>query len=168
MTEYRTTTVSSSDAEIEHLGEGLLACTLERAGLDPRGASRLRRPISCFERPDIDLDGELAGHHPPLQRERRRREQRHRGLSRDDHPTASCTAFASSSTMPDAREPLHELVNELLLSPMGRRDWPLRFYSRERLFSVEARLTRVEPDLEADCHASGTVIRGSVKMLQGV
>ena len=31
---------------------------------------------------------------------------------------------------------LHENVNELLLSPMGRRDWPLRSYSRERLFSV--------------------------------
>ena len=29
----------------------------------------------------------------------------------------------------------------------GRRDWPLRFYSRERLFSVEARLGWVEPDL---------------------
>ncbi len=28
----------------------------------------------------------------------------------------------------DPSEPLHELVNELLLSPMGRRDWPLRFY----------------------------------------
>ena len=28
----------------------------------------------------------------------------------------------------DPGEPLHELVNELLLSPMGRRDWPLRFY----------------------------------------
>ncbi len=43
--------------------------------------------------------------------------------------------------------PLHELVNELLLSPTGRRDWPLRFYSRERLFSVEARRKFVAPDL---------------------
>jgi hypothetical protein len=49
----------------------------------------------------------------------------------------------------DVREPLHELVNELLLSPMGRRDWPLRFYSRERLMSVEARRTFVPPDLAA-------------------
>ena len=32
---------------------------------------------------------------------------------------------------------------------MGRRDWPLRFYSRERLFSVEARRTFVPPDLAA-------------------
>ena len=48
---------------------------------------------------------------------------------------------------PDA--PLHELVNELLLSPMGRRDWPLRFYSRERLLSVEARRNFVTPDIAA-------------------
>jgi hypothetical protein len=32
---------------------------------------------------------------------------------------------------------------------MGRRDWPLRFYSRERLFSVEARRSHVAPDLAA-------------------
>ena len=38
-------------------------------------------------------------------------------------------------------------VNALLLSPQGRRDWPLRFYSKARLFSVEARLSWVEPDL---------------------
>lgn len=38
-------------------------------------------------------------------------------------------------------------VNALLLSDVGRRDWPLRFYSRERLFSVSARRGFVEPDL---------------------
>ena len=38
-------------------------------------------------------------------------------------------------------------VNTLLCSPQGRRDWPLGYYSRERLFSVEARLGWVEPDL---------------------
>jgi hypothetical protein len=41
---------------------------------------------------------------------------------------------------------LHERVNALLLAPEGRRDWPLRFYSRELLFSKEARLGWVEPD----------------------
>jgi len=49
----------------------------------------------------------------------------------------------------DLGEPLHELVNELLLSPMGRRDWPLRFYSAERLFSGEARRHVVPPDIAA-------------------
>jgi hypothetical protein len=38
-------------------------------------------------------------------------------------------------------------VNALLQSPEGRRDWPLRFYSPERLFSKEARLRWVDPDL---------------------
>ena len=38
-------------------------------------------------------------------------------------------------------------VNGLLAAPEGQRDWPLRSYSRERLFSVEARRTFVQPDL---------------------
>ena len=49
----------------------------------------------------------------------------------------------------DLSEPLHELVNQLLLSPMGRRDWPLRFYSPARLSSLEARRKFVAPDLAA-------------------
>src|SRR3546814_8228916 len=42
---------------------------------------------------------------------------------------------------------LAKRVNALLLSDIGRRDWPLRFYSRELLFSVPARCGFVEPDL---------------------
>ena len=42
---------------------------------------------------------------------------------------------------------LAERVNALLLAPEGWRDWPLRFYSPELLFSRKARLGWVEPDL---------------------
>lgn len=49
----------------------------------------------------------------------------------------------------DSTRPVHDLVNELLMSPMGRRDWPLRFWSKERLMSVAARRGWVEPDLAA-------------------
>ena len=42
---------------------------------------------------------------------------------------------------------LHARVNAILLSAEGRRDWPLRFYSPGLLFSKEARLGWVEPDL---------------------
>jgi hypothetical protein len=38
-------------------------------------------------------------------------------------------------------------VNALLASPIAVRDWPLRFYSPDRLFSVEARRGWVEPDV---------------------
>jgi len=43
--------------------------------------------------------------------------------------------------------PLHAAVNALLLSSRGRRDLPLQFYSKERLFSVHARRGFIEPDL---------------------
>ena len=43
--------------------------------------------------------------------------------------------------------PRSTVRNALLLAPEGRRDWPLRFYSPELLFSPAARLGWVEPDL---------------------
>lgn len=46
-----------------------------------------------------------------------------------------------------AGEPLAACVNHLLESARGQRDWPLHFYSRERLFSVMARRYFVAPDL---------------------
>jgi hypothetical protein len=42
---------------------------------------------------------------------------------------------------------LCDTVNGLLSSPYGRRDLPLQYYSRERLFSVAARRNFVAPDL---------------------
>jgi hypothetical protein len=44
-------------------------------------------------------------------------------------------------------EPFARSLQRLLDSPLARRDWPLRHYSRERLFSVAARRNWVEPDL---------------------
>jgi len=44
---------------------------------------------------------------------------------------------------------LCDRINALLAGPAGARDWPLRFWSRERLSSVEARRGWVEPDLAA-------------------
>jgi hypothetical protein len=42
---------------------------------------------------------------------------------------------------------LVDAVNLLLQSPRGHRSWPLGHYSKEHLFSVEARRNFVEPDL---------------------
>ena len=41
---------------------------------------------------------------------------------------------------------LKERVNALLLAPVGRREWPLGFYSKELLLSVPARMGFVQPD----------------------
>ena len=40
-----------------------------------------------------------------------------------------------------------EAAARLLATPMGDKAWPLSFWSRERLFSVEARRGWVQPDL---------------------
>ena len=100
------------------------------------------------KRPEIDLDSELPGLI-------RRFNESVGGVNSDSegyHETITRVFLHGVRLFlreADRSEPLHELVNELLLSPIGRRDWPLRFYSRERLFSVEARRDFVEPDIAA-------------------
>lgn len=44
--------------------------------------------------------------------------------------------------------PLHHALEALLASPFGRSDWLLKYWSRETLFSVAARKTWVEPDVQ--------------------
>jgi hypothetical protein len=146
MTEYRPR-LFRSDAEIEHLGEGLVARTLER----PEWTHEAHLAATTYlllRRPDIDVDKELPGII-------RRFNESVGGVNSDTegyHETIT-RAFLHGVRLflaeADRREPLHELVNELLLSPMGRRDWPLRFYSAERLSSVEARRHFVPPDVAA-------------------
>ena len=146
MTEYRPR-LFRSDAEIERLGEGLVVCTLtgsewtHEPHLAPTTYLLLRRP-------DIDLDQELPGII-------RRYNESVGGVNNDTegyHETIT-RAFLHGVRRflaeAERREPLLDLVNELLLSPAGRRDWPLRFYSAERLFSIEARRHFVAPDIAA-------------------
>ena len=146
MTEYRPRSFKS-DAEIEHLGEGLLACTLPRAEWTHE-AHLAATTYLLLRRPDVDLDKELPGII-------RRFNESVGGVNSDTegyHETITrvflhgVRLFLAEA---DPNAPLHELVNELLLSPMGRRDWPLRFYSPARLFSVDARRNFVAPDVGA-------------------
>ena len=134
-----------SDAEIEHIGEGLLARTLPREEWTHE-AHLAATTYLLLKRPEIDLDSELPG--------LIRRYNKSVGGVNDDtqgyHETITRVFLRGVRLFlaeADLREPLYELVNELLLSPMGQRDWPLRFYSPERLFSVEARRGFVRPDL---------------------
>ena len=53
-------------------------------------------------------------------------------------------AFLSKAA-PDT--PLEDTLSDLMDSPYGRSDWLLEHWSRERLFSVEARRTWQAPDL---------------------
>ena len=137
----------ANDAEIEGLGEGLLACTLPREDWTHE-AHLGATTYLVVQRPDIDLDRDL----PDIIR---RYNESVGGVNSDTegyHETITRSFLCGVRgfvAQPDTGEPLHKLVNRLLLSPSGRRDWPLRFYSRERLFSVEARRHFILPDLEA-------------------
>jgi hypothetical protein len=48
-----------------------------------------------------------------------------------------------------AGSPLFDVCNELLRSPFGDPHWVLTYWSKERLFSVAARRTWLEPDIRA-------------------
>ena len=146
MTEYRPR-FFTSDAEIERLGEGLLTCKLPRADWTHE-AHLAATTYLVTRRPDIDLDTEL----PVIIRRYNESVGTPNSDSEGYHETIT-RLFLSGVRLflaeADPDESLHELVNELLLSPMGRRDWPLRFYSRELLFSVEARRHFMPPDIAA-------------------
>lgn len=68
---------------------------------------------------------------------------------------------AFAATVP-AEATLTDAVNAMLASGIGPRDLPLRFYSNERLFSVEARHGWIAPDnapLDFAAHVTRTGAR---------
>ena len=135
----------AADADVTHVGEGLLMCTLPRE--EWTHEAHLAATIYLLtRRPDIDLDTEL----PTIIR---RYNESVGGVNDDTqgyHDTITRTFLHGARLFlmeADLGDGLADLVNQFIHSPMGRRDWPLRFYSRERLFSIDARRTFVEPDL---------------------
>lgn len=132
------------DEDIRALGEGLLACSL------PREAWTHEAHLgACLwllsERPDVDIDAEIATII-------RRFNESVGGVNDDtqgyhDSITRAYVAGVRLFLSGTDGEGLAARVNAMLLSDVGRRDWPLRFYSRELLFSVPARRGFVEPDL---------------------
>ena len=135
----------TTDAEIEHLGEGLLACTATREEWTHE-AHLAATAYLLLRRADVDLDVELPGII-------RRFNESVGGVNSDTegyHETITrCFLHGIRLFLAESSDgkALHEIVNKLLLSPMGRRDWPLRFFSRERLFSIDARRSHIPPDL---------------------
>ena len=144
MTEY-SPRLFTSDAEIERIGEGLLARTLPRVDWTHE-AHLAATTYLLLRRPEIDLDAQLPGII-------RGYNESVGGVNDDTqgyHDTITRVSLHGVRLFlaeADRTEPLHELVNDLLRSPMGKREWPLRYYSRERLYSVPARRHFAAPDL---------------------
>ena len=132
------------DSDICAIGEGLLACALPRAAWTHE--AHLGACLWLLtERPDIDVDAEIATII-------RRFNESVGGVNDDtqgyhDSITRAYVAGVRLFLSETEETELAARVNAMLLSEVGRRDWPLRFYSRDLLFSVAARRGFVESDL---------------------
>ena len=135
----------ADDAAIRGVGERFLACWLPK--VEWTHEAHLATTLWLIaERPEIEAERDL----PDLIR---RYNESVGGVNSDSegyHETITQVYIAAIRDHLSARpagESLAAKVNTLLLGERGRRDWPLRFYSHEQLFSVEARRTWVEADL---------------------
>ena len=67
------------------------------------------------------------------------------------HETTTQASIRAARWFLAANRPgrLRNVCNALLVSPLGDPDWLLAYWTRERLFSVEARRRWCEPDVKA-------------------
>ncbi len=134
----------TDDEAVRRVGRGLLDRTLPKPEWTHEAHLAAIMWI-LLERPDIDLDArvreiissynEAAG-----------------GVNSDsmgyhDTITRCFIVGIRGHVSRGSTSPIVSQVNALLLSAEGSREWPLRFYSRELLFSVAARRGYVPPDL---------------------
>lgn len=133
------------DDAVRHVGEGLLARTLPRSEWtheahlaaclwllrdrpDIHPEHQLPDIISSYNASVGGVNSDTEGYHETITQAYIRLV--HDWLSRNDQG-----------------EPLAVLVNALLRSPLGTRDLLLQHWSAERLFSVAARRSWIDPDL---------------------
>jgi len=135
----------ADDAAIRRVGEGLLARTLPKAEWTHEA-----HLAACLwlltERLDIDVERDLpaiiSGYNEAVGGVN--------DATQGYHHTITLTYIgATHRFLGSVRDDLLlvEKVNALLAAPEGRRDWALTLYSRDRLFSVQARLGYLPPDL---------------------
>jgi len=133
------------DGAVERVGRGLIDRSLPKA--DWTHAAHFAAALWLLRhRPELPLEVRM----PPLIRAYNEAT----GVANTDdggyHETITLASIrAARAFLADhtASRPLHEIVDLLMATSLGHRDWLLAFWSGERLFSVEARRRWVEPDL---------------------
>ena len=135
-----------TDAAVRHVGKGLLDRSLAKAEWTHEA-----HLAACLwllrERPDIvperDLPAIISAYNVAAGGENTDSAGYHETLTQ-----LYVTAIRQFAAALPPETPLAVAVHRLLESEIAARDWPLRLYSRDRLFSVEARRRFVEPDLQ--------------------
>lgn len=151
----------ADEAAVRRVGEALLARTLPR----PEWTHEAHLGACLWllrERADIDAAAELptiiAGYNEAVGGRNTNSEGYHETITQ-----AYVRLIGGYLHEADRGQPLVEIVNAMLVSPMGHRDALLAHYSRERLFSVEARRGWVEPDrLPLPSHPAGATRVGAL------
>jgi hypothetical protein len=134
----------ASDDEIAAIGRGVLDLSLPKSRWthESHFAAALWL-ISC--RKDLDASRAMPGFI--------RAYNEATGVANTDtdgyHETITQASLraARSFLLEDPARSLFATCNALMASPLGKSDWLLAYWTRGRLFSVEARRKWVEPDL---------------------
>lgn len=135
----------ADDAAVARVGEGLLARTLPRAEWTHEAhlaatVHILRHRLDIL--PERDFPAIIRSYNVSVGGVNDNTQGYHETLTQ--FYVATVRAFVAGRP---ASEPTVDIVNALLVSPQGDRGYPLRCYSRDRLFSVAARRTHIAPDL---------------------
>lgn len=134
----------SSEAEINYIGLGVLERSLPKR--EWTHAAHFAAAFWVLRRPDMDANRDMPG----LIRAYNEATGVHNTDSSGYHETITLASLRAAKAWLAARPgmALHEALNGLLASVYGRSDWLLAYWSRPVLFSVEARRTWVEPNLQ--------------------
>jgi hypothetical protein len=133
-----------TDSEVRRIAAGLLSRTLPR----PEWTHEAHLAAVCvliLEHPEIVLEQELHGIISSYSVEAGGVNDHSQGYHETMTQFWLANARAFLAANPDG-SPVAR-INRFIAEPAGRRDAPLRHFSRARLFSVEARLGLVEPDI---------------------
>jgi hypothetical protein len=131
----------SSDAELAAIGKGLLAQTLPKS--EWNHGAHFAAALWLLEINAADTMPELI-----------RRYNKATGVANTDmsgyHQTITLASIHAARIFRKQRpqSPIFTVCNELMATQLGKSDWLLSYWSREKLFSVEARRSWVEPDLK--------------------
>ncbi len=136
----------ASEAEIVRIGEGLLACNLPRT--EWTHAAHFASALWLMRyRPELDVAATMPG----LIRAYNQSVGRVNDDSGGYHETITLASLRAARGVLDAYPPdmpVWRIVNALLSTNLANPNWLLEYWSRDRLMSVEARRTWVEPDLK--------------------
>ena len=135
----------SSEAEIARAGEKFLDRSLPK----PEWTHAAHFAVTLWlirHRPALDLDEALPG----LIRAFNEATGTPNTDSGGYHETITRASLAAvrAKLAASGTAPLHEILEGLLASPLGQSGWLLEYWSRERLFSVQARRSWLAPDLK--------------------